>query len=432
MNYLNVFEHYRHDATSIPLENNLTRVFARILNDNYYVANSFFNLVNEKLEGKGFNISNTINCESRISVDIQKKISDIEKDMVGYLSDEERKEYIIGIALTATNIDWKESSDVNGLQGQITDIVISYNDNVYIVEVKKTEENCRKQLQEYMNGLRADKDRWVSITWDDVIKILERAEKYGYGDLIINEYLEYIKNHFPSLFDCRSLKYIMNEVDAEQSKSLYEKRIGLAFKNIERIDENEYFNEFKDGCVYLKNNIFQQRVEWSIDNDKLKFCTWLADTKSQMWNFKEYYASKQFIKLNDKQDAKMYIKFSNCGNWNHSLYLNTDFDGDLNKYDQLYEIAGRKKGLSLKESIDKIINLTNSQAEIDEKIEKYIDSDVVKDISVGIVLIDKIEISELLQYEPDGFNKNMAAADDKVAKYIYDYIINNLIFQKDK
>lgn len=432
MNYLNVFEHYRHDAASIPLENNLTRVFARILRDNFYVANCFLNLVNEKLKNYKTGISEIDTSESRISVDIQKKISNIETDIVADLNDEERKKCITGIALTAANIDWNESSDVNSSQRQIPDIVISYNDNVYIVEAKKTEENCRKQLQEYMNGLRADKDRWVSITWDDVIKILERAEKYGYGDLIINEYLEYIKNHFPSLFDCRSLKYIMDEVDPEQSKSLYEKRIGLAFKNIERFDENIYFNEFKDGCVYLKNNIFQQRVEWSIDNDKLKFCTWLADTKSQMWNFKEYYASKQFIKLNDKQDSKMYIKFSNCGNWNHSLYLNTDFDGDLNKYDQLYEKAGRKKGLSLKESIDEIINLTNSQAEIDEKIEKYIDSDVVKDISVGIVLIDKIEISELLQYEPDVFNKNMAAADDNVAKYIYDYIINNLIFQKDK
>lgn len=47
--YLNIFEHYRHDSYAIPLENNLTRIFARILRDNYYVAKRFFDLVDEKL-----------------------------------------------------------------------------------------------------------------------------------------------------------------------------------------------------------------------------------------------------------------------------------------------------------------------------------------------------------------------------------------------
>ena len=77
MNHLNIFEHYE-QKDSIPLENNLTRIFARILKDNYYVANNFFRLIISKLE-----LSDNYNDDNIIEILTQKSISYIKKEYFG-------------------------------------------------------------------------------------------------------------------------------------------------------------------------------------------------------------------------------------------------------------------------------------------------------------------------------------------------------------
>lgn len=177
--YLNVFEHYKHEA-SIPLENNLTRVFARILNDNYYVASSFFNLIDEKLVKKGFEFNKRFDTESRIDVSIQKKLLDINNELVSDLRDDEKKTNIIGIALTAKIIDWKKTNEGCSSKDQIPDITIVYNGNIYIVEVKKTEEDCQTQWRSSGEKLKHNTKDIIKLTNSNIV--LEDNEK-------INEYV---------------------------------------------------------------------------------------------------------------------------------------------------------------------------------------------------------------------------------------------------
>lgn len=66
----------------------------------------------------------------------------------------------------------------------------------------------------------------------------------------------------------------------------------------------------------------------------------------------------------------------------------------------------------------------------DERVNEYIARNVNKDISVGIKLTDYISLSDLIKFESDNFDKNMKPEDDKVAQYIYKYILENLIFEK--
>ena len=387
--------------------------------------------MDEKLVKAGYAKCENLGEEFKIDVDIQSNIEKIKEEKIDSMEKEERKNNIIGIALTVKNIDWNNEDSTYGSEKQIPDMNISYDNYFYIVEVKKTDEDCQPQLKNYMSILGADENKCVSITWDDVIEVLERAVDYGYADVIIKEFLEYIRNHFPNLFSYRSLKY-SSTFDEEQKKILCGNRIGLAFTNIEKIDQGKNLIDIRDRQIFFKKNSFQQRIEWWVTGDKLYFMTWLADTGSQMWNFKEFFAKKQFKTLNEKQKTEKYIKFANCGNWLYSFDLDKEFNETIQIYEKLYEITGRLKGQGLKKSIEEILKITGSEKVLDddERVKEYIGRNVNKDISVGIKLTDYISLSDLIKLESDNFDKNMKPEDDKVAQYIYNYIIDNLIFEK--
>ena len=436
MNHLNLFEHYNQDNYSIPLENNLTRIFARILQSNYYFADSFYRFVDKKLQEEYcVTIYDEIE-EQNMSVDIQRTIRQLKEDLL-ISNDVNCKKYIIGISLTAKSIDWKneyKSSEATDLQKP--DIYASFNNYHFIFEVKKTEENCNEQLNRYLKSLNAEKV--VSVTWDDVVKILEKTMENGFGDIIINEYIEYIKNHFPKLFDYRSLKYCCSKetgyFNFETAKTMVENRFDLAFINMKKLDDGRNFIDVFYPYVLFKNNSFQQRIEVYVENNKLYFNTWLSDIKAQMYKFKEYYKNKNFSMKNKRQSTNLYVKFSNCGNWLYTFSLEKEYNNDIGIFDKLYEKTGRLKDDKLKESLKAIIEIVNSSVKIDNnpKVLEYINRKTVKDISVGICICDYIELYELVKEDTDNntFDKYMKPQDDKVAQIIYKYIVDNLIYEE--
>ena len=431
MNYLNLFEHYRHEA-SIPLENNLTRILARIIKGNYYVADLLFRLINNRLIESGYGTIYDDFDDQKINVDIQKSIGELKQNL-NIENDKTISNKIIGIALTAENINFDDIKTKEATDQQRPDIYVFFDNYHFIFEVKKTKEDCSQQLKEYLESLNADKI--VSIKWDDIISILEKSVNDGYGDLIINDYLDYIRCHCPKLFDYRSLKYSCSTDGSINYKDFVENRIELAYSNIE-LNKDKNYSKVEYPYLFIKNNSFQQRVAIDLDEQSSKLCfkTWLADTGEQMRNFSKYYENNKFELKNGRQKTNLYVKFANCGNWLYTLSLNKDFDGNTDIFHKLYEITGRKKGDLLRKSLEEIVIITNSNISLKNNIDvnEYINRNKDKDISVGICVEDYIDLKELvdLDVETNKFNKNMNANEDEVAKYINDYIVNNLIFEK--
>ena len=97
-------------------------------------------------------------------------------------------------------------------------------------------------------------------------------------------------------------------------------------------------------------------------------------------------------------------------------------------------MLGRAYGEKLKNNTNKILELTNTNDKLEAhpEIIDYISRNVEKDLSIEFAIEDYIDLSDLvkLDYNNNTFNKNMDAAEDKVANYIYDYIVKNMIYYK--
>lgn len=433
MRHLNIFEHYEDKKNAIPLENNLTRVLARIIKDNSYVSESFFRLINNKLLDNNAKSLYENSKEykypyEKLDVKLQMTIKNIIDELDLYDDGNKKKQAVslIGVCLTAENIDWKDQNVGKANSNQIPDIFISqYNGYVFIVEVKKNRIDCQNQLKSYIKALVGDyfdDKNIVSITWDEIIEILEKTKNNNKSGIIVDEYLEYINNHFPNLFDLRKLG------DAENS-TVIRNRIDFACKNIIKLDNKKLFEKYEEGHLFLKDSKYQQRIEFSISEDCkfIKFRTWLGDIKCQMKRLIDNI--KNLEKKNQNQKVELYIKVANCGNWLHNIDLSDDVINILNNYESLYEYCGRSSGKKLEENLNRIIKLSQSSYDLknDKKMQDYIERKTDKDISVGIRVEDCVEISGYVNFD-ENFDKNNDCKSDKLALELYKYIKEKLIF----
>ena len=442
MNYMNLFEHYRHDVASIPLENNLTRIFARILKHNYYVADAFFRLVNKKMiEEYGFaSIYDNVD-EQIINVDIQKTIGKLKEDL-SELDYGDRLSKIIGIALTAENIIFNKEKTEEATDQQRPDIFVSFNNYSFIFEAKKTKEDCSIQLKKYIKAIVEDGKhntqseyvednsfKLISISWDEIVTILEKTIECGYDDIIVREYLEYLNIHFPNLFDIRPLSKSLKE-QGEINTELFNKRIDYAIKNIVK-----YFNKDScfadndmDGVLYLTNDKYQQRISFErIDNSEYIINTWIADTKSQLWYFID---SKRLVnKINNKYS--IYIKLADTyGHGRYWIPCASDLNEvDISKLAHCYPFCGRDKGGLLLNRIKNICNLLNvpETKYYTDELNDIIKKNKLLSVSVGIKIENRLPINTLVNEDKD-FNKNNEGSSDRLAKMLGEYVRENLIF----
>lgn len=441
MNYMNLFEHYRHDIASIPLENNLTRIFARILNDNYYVTDAFFRLVNKKLIDDGIgNIYDDVD-DQIVNVDIQKTIGKLNEDL-SELTQEERYNKVIGIALTAENINFNNEEVNDATEQQRPDIYVMFNNYNFIIEAKKTCEDCSKQLKEYIKAIvQNGKDnniknnynnyKLVSVSWDEIVSILEKAKEMKQSDLIVDEYLEYLNNHFSNLFDVRPLKKALQD-QGEINKTLFNKRIDYALSNIiSYFNDGIYSNNNNSGGVlYLKDDKYQQRISFEdvdIISSQYVIKTWIADTKSQLW----YFIDSKKTLSNKKNKYSVYLKLADTyGRGRLWIPCLNDLDEvNINDISKCYEFCGRGRGEQLYDRIAKICDTLKVDQNIyanNEELKGFINNEKVLSASLGIEVENRIPINLLIDYDTD-FDKNNAGNKDNLAKMLNEYIKENLI-----
>lgn len=430
---MNLFEHYRQEGC-LPIENNISRIFARILKDNMHIFNDFIS----KVDDKTFIVLGGV--ESEYNVDFQKAVSDIDVDCYNY---------VIGVALTAEELQDVEAINTEVNRHLITDIVIeNFKDILIIIEVKRTNENCMYQLDKQIQSIIEGKDikyDKVSLKWEDIVDILEnylRTSKKQ--DVIVEDYYDYLKYHYKQWFPVVSLQNCNNA-------EFINKRIERLLQNIQMISGNDFKIEGK--WLKVPNWGWTNQIEIVVEDDEnLSLKIWPGDSGQQFYKLmpktslkfvtqpeKELIIQIKDLSIPVKSFIQPYLKVSNAfGGWMASGDLNKQYYLDKRDYEKIfYTLHGKwnrdeelndfvKDGRSFLNEI-KELKLLN-KTDFIEKIQSILNNTKRMQISIslGFYVELKIPLEELRKVDENFSSKNDI---DELAEPIYKFIINyrNLI-----
>lgn len=304
--YLNLFVPYSQKDNCNPKENNLSRGFAILLEENCLFFDRIIDLLNFELGKNSYRfIPKPCSLEER-SIDIQVYASDLASS---FKKDVQR---IIPVTLTPELSD--EEGEIRDTQNPIPDISIfctnDENSDLIIIEVKQYQNNADCQVLDQAQKIKDkiqdfDKDfsnsnvlvieNVIRITWQNVISILQDISylQKGRSDLILEHYLAYLKYYRQCWFPVEPFKSGMNE-------EMMWKRIWPLANNCARLlnPEEDEISVFENSWSYrvpLKNLLcgYVQEIDLCLsiyekDNNAIingiDVKLWPANTIGQSWN----------------------------------------------------------------------------------------------------------------------------------------------------
>ena len=195
-NHLNLFKTYTKEEREYQLENDLTRGLALTLLENELFLNTFLNEVLSKRPGAYSGIFDDFNGKKELQIDIQKKVSSIEK-----------VDHIFAVSLSECEMKTSNffSQSHNKEYEPITDLLITIANVAIIVEVKPNFHDCTAQL--YNQALNAWSEKEIS--GDEVTpvdfnwkKLMEKAVQVhnfqkatkNYSRFL-NDFIQYVRGH---------------------------------------------------------------------------------------------------------------------------------------------------------------------------------------------------------------------------------------------
>lgn len=204
--HLNLFRYYNESPHLEFLENNLSRAFSLTLLNSQLFFNEFIKSI---ITNEDYNyLFSTYSKENTFfEIDIQVDIAQIEN---------ESYKKVYAVALTANGIDFSDFLEQSLYPGKnITDILITINDIVLIVEVKKTGEDCKRQLYNQVYPFIKRKDESihdssievepVSFTWNKVVTLMEKVYNLervaSVGSPFIRDFLKLAEIKRPNWFE---------------------------------------------------------------------------------------------------------------------------------------------------------------------------------------------------------------------------------------
>jgi hypothetical protein len=218
--HLNIFEHYANASTQ-PIENNLSRGFAGILRSYPLVLDRFIDYINVKCADK---IPRIIVAKPEslndFAVGFQRSIRQIAESAFEPLS-------VIGITLTAAmgaeggDGGFKPGGPSEAGPGLVTDIVVFAGDAAIIAEVKRTGASAAAQCEQQVKSLireispdnynsQAISHVMLSGTWGEIVEILQKAAELlrenCYG--VLPQYIQHLELRCPEWFPARRLSDI--------------------------------------------------------------------------------------------------------------------------------------------------------------------------------------------------------------------------------
>ncbi|HWZ21355.1 MAG TPA: hypothetical protein VNW06_01805 [Cytophagaceae bacterium] len=244
--HLNVFRFFNESNLSEFIENNLSRALALCLLNNSLFLNEYIKKVVS--EEDFFYLFNNLTEESSLLINIQVDTAFIEKD---------NYKKIYAVAMTSDkllNMDGFHDTAFNGEKQHITDIFISIKDICFVIEVKRTNEDCKAQLYNQVYSLLLDeygninngKAIPVAFCWQDIIKIMQNVKTIQHitsqNSVFIEDFLELSETYYPMWFEPKPFSIIPYRITEDATINRYPliQRMTVALAGINKIAGDDY------------------------------------------------------------------------------------------------------------------------------------------------------------------------------------------------
>lgn len=279
--HLNIFEHFS-QKDALPIENNVSRGLAILLNENTLLFDRVIDLINSKC------VQVAIPKPQRkddFDVGIQQTVKSIVEQFPN-------PQTLIGMTLTTSKpVQWKEQkAPVNG--GYIIDIVVRSKDTLIIIEVKRNAIDARAQLEGQIDSLVEEivnkketppQKELVDGTWEEVIGVLQDVHNLSNDkeNSILGHYLKHLENRYQAWFPVA----LLSEIDLiKENEVAIEKRIVRIMENC--CDNPDDKNRYSGRYIIPLDYNFLSEAQINIDYDKkcLMITVWPGDLKWQGYN----------------------------------------------------------------------------------------------------------------------------------------------------
>lgn len=289
--HLNLFRFFNESSQSDFIENNLSRAFAIcLLNDSFLLNECIRSIVtDEDYEYLFSSISDDSSCDINLQVDTA-------------AIDKEVYKTVYAVAMTGDNglslDDFYEQEELD--KKNITDLFISIKDIAIIIEIKRTGENCVRQLYNQVLPFIKEKEKFniipTKFSWHDLVKIMERikhVQKLGNRDSIfVKHFLELSEIRYPDWFEPKPFNVLPFGAHGSTAYIQLQKRLRQALAGVSNIAGEKYqVLPFYDRLSlslpfpWASELIPEFEVDpKSKDKEFIAFYIWPGNTKQQGWS----------------------------------------------------------------------------------------------------------------------------------------------------
>jgi hypothetical protein len=338
--HLNIFNHYSDSDSEIVIENNLTRALAISLQVDPLFREDFIRTI--------------ILDYNSISFDSETKIF-FNIDVQIVTSTLEALPYIYPVSLTTELLSKLEynNESVTSQSKQITDIVISLADRLVVIEVKRSNENCLRQLKAQINAIPGSDQsqiEFIPLTWAKIISLLEISIKKrliaeNSVPRITSDYFNFLSSKFPYWVEAKPLCKIPKITN--ENIVLIQKRIEK-IKNLLGVELNSIGGRYSVPINWGAASEINIRI--STEHNAVLVSVWPGDTKAQGWSvwgnekWKRWINDKAMIIGDFRFDVctTTYVKFSHFQQGIDWIW-DIDISENINMFCMFKDICGRKK-----------------------------------------------------------------------------------------
>ncbi|WP_207424969.1 hypothetical protein [Pedobacter sp. SYSU D00535] len=269
--HLKLFRHYHQSEDNTILENNLTRALALCLTHDNLLMYRFLEKYLER-EDLDF-IVNTGPNERSFKVDIQQNTEGLVEQC--------RKLYAIALTEVALPFDKSFQLAPKLAKKNITDLTIQINDILIIFEIKRTPEDCRKQLHQQTCIFieNAIQPIYRGISWAELAALLFQTKNFNSmtsrSSIFLDDFIDLLHDKYSSWIPTTPLKFLTAE-----SKGIYER----LFYAMGSTRNGENLLRTYDRTAMRLNKPWATEIIPYFSKTDLVIQIWPGNTKTQGWH----------------------------------------------------------------------------------------------------------------------------------------------------
>lgn len=321
--HLNIFRPFSQNLSKENIEDNLSRAFVLCLQNNSLLFHEFLRTIfSETNQQQVFdNVLMDSSEKDTYSIDIQVDTSQV--------NDQPTKVFALtmsGIPVDMTNFfTFKPDTE----KKHITDIFITINDIVVIIEVKRNNVDCREQLYNQVASLinkEVTKENVFPLdyNWKKLMQLVNRVN--GFQSLINNkdsqliDFIDLVQTYNPNWLPIPAIASL-HDNNTNESKFKLQKRLNAALKNIE--NKGDAILNYNDRIGLALDYGWAKEIVLNIGANpnnalNVKFGIWPGNTKGQgtqllkLLKNKQNWSPPNYIEINNikcKIDWCYEIKF---------------------------------------------------------------------------------------------------------------------------